>query len=589
MEQPLISPTHFGDIATEYARDVVEGRVISCKWQRLACARHLKDLARAEAGDFAYVWNPELTDNKGKDYRPAERICRFAELMPHIKGDWAARGQLIKLERWQIFILASIFGWINKVTLRRRFRVADVIVPRKNAKSTLAAVIGLYMFAVDGEFGAEVYSGATSQDQAMEVFRPALLMARATPRFCQAYGITVNASNLSITENNSKFEPVIGKPGDGASPSCAIVDEYHEHKTSELFDTMQTGMGARSHPLILVITTAGADISGPCYLHQVEGQKILEGVLDNEQRFVIIFTIDEGDDWTSEEVLRKANPNFGVSIDADFLQQQQRDAIADQRKQNVFKTKHLDVWVAAASPWINLYALQQAGDSALSPVAYEWDGAVAGLDLASKQDIAAMVLLAWRNERQYLPDEDTWGPYERHFYAFSRNYVPRGAVEKTENPHYQGWVNSGHLIATPGTMIDLEQIQEDLIELAGQLSIREVAKDPWGGHQLGANLEAQGMTVVDIPQQVRYLSDPMKEISALIDAGRFHHDGNPCYVWQMSNVEVYPDRNDNIFPRKARASNKIDAAVATVVAMNRALAAAQDEDVIGADYELMVL
>ncbi len=156
--------TSFGDIATAYARDVVDGKIVACKWHRLACARHLKDLARAEAGDFAYIWNPELTDQKGKTYFPAERICKFAELMPHIKGDWAARGQLIKLERWQIFILASIFGWVNKVTFKRRFRVADVIVPRKNAKSTLAAVIGNYMLAVDGEFGAEVYSGATSQD-----------------------------------------------------------------------------------------------------------------------------------------------------------------------------------------------------------------------------------------------------------------------------------------------------------------------------------------------------------------------------------------------------------------------------------------
>ena len=141
---------------------------------------------------------------------------------------------MIKVERWQIFILASVFGWVIKATGKRRFRVADVIVPRKNAKSTLAAVIGNYMLAVDGEFGAEVYSGATSQDQAMEVFRPAPLMARATPRFVQNYGISVNVSNLSIAANNSKFEPVIGRPGDGASPSCAIVEAYQEHKTSEL-------------------------------------------------------------------------------------------------------------------------------------------------------------------------------------------------------------------------------------------------------------------------------------------------------------------------------------------------------------------
>lgn len=559
------APTSYGDIATAYARDVVAGKVVACKWHRLACQRQLNDLARAEAGEFAYVWNPDLTDIKGKPYRPAERICKFAELMPHIKGDWAARGQLIKLERWQVFILASIFGWVHKATFKRRFRVADIIVPRKNAKSTLAAVIGNFMLSADGEFGAEVYSGATSQDQAMEVFRPALLMARATPRFVQAYGIMVNVSNLSIAENNSKFEPVIGKPGDGASPSCAIVDEYHEHKTSELFDTMQTGMGARSQPLILVITTAGSDISGPCYLHQVELQKILEGTIENDQRFGIVFTMDDDDDWTSDLALQKANPNYGISIDAEYLQLQQRDAVADTRKQNVFKTKHLNVWVAAASPWLNLHNLQQSGDSALTIESHDWDGCVAGLDLASKQDIASRVKLCWRD----LDDG-------RHYYAFSRNYVPQSTVDKPENAHYQAWVHSGHLIATPGNMIDLEQIQEELIEDASQVHIREVAKDPWGGHQLGANLAAEGFTVVDIPQQVRYLSDPMKEIAAVVDAGRFHHDGNPAYVWMLSNVEVQEDRNENIFPRKSRASNKIDAAVATIVAMNRALAVVEE-------------
>jgi len=572
MEVPI---AYFGEIATEYAKDVVEGKVISCKWHRLACERHLNDLEKVGSARFPYLWNPELTDPSGKNYLPAERICRFAELMPHIKGDWAARGQLIKLERWQIFILASLFGWVHKETSKRRFRIADIIVPRKNAKSTLAAVIGLYMLAVDGEFGAEVYSGATSQDQALEVFRPALLMARATPRYVQNYGLTLNVSNLSIAENNSKFEPVIGKPGDGASPSCAIVDEYHEHKTSDLFDTMQTGMGARSQPLMLVITTAGSDISGPCYLHQLELQKILEGVISNDQRFGIIFTIDDDDDWTSETALRKANPNFGISVDAEFLLLQQRDAQSDSRKQNVFKTKHLNVWVAAASPWINLANLQKAGDSALEIDSHDWDGGVAGLDLASKQDIASAVYLFWRTV------DDA-----RHYYAFSRNYAPESSVQKEENAHYAAWVNAGHLIETPGNMIALEQIQEDVLDISRNAPLREVAKDPWGGHQLGANLAEEGLTVVDIPQQVRYMSDPMKEIEALIDAGRFHHDGNPCYVWQMSNVEVKQDRNDNVFPRKARASNKIDAAVATIVAMNRALAVEPEQP---STLELIIL
>ncbi len=568
MGRTVISDTYFANIATDYANAVVSGKIVACKWHRLACARHLKDLGRIGSDGFPYVWNPVLKNVRGLDFRPAERVCKFAQLMPHIKGDWAAKGQLIVLEPWQIFILTSIFGWVNAKTGKRRFRVADVIVPRKNAKSTLAAVIGLYMLGPDEEFGAEIYSGATSQDQAMEVFRPALLMARATPRLCQKYGIAANASNLSILENNSKFEPVIGKPGDGASPSCAIVDEYHEHATSDLYDTMQTGMGARSQPLILVITTAGADISKPCYLHQVELQKILEGVVENDQRFGIIFTMDDDDDWTSEAALIKANPNFGVSVDIEFLTIQQRDALADPRKQNVFKTKHLNIWVAAASPWLNLHNLQQAGDSTLTIHALKWDDSKIGLDLASKQDIASAVMLAWIGEGE-----------ERHYYAFSRNYVPEAALEKPENAHYQAWVNAGYLIATPGNMISLTQIEEDVLKITRKIGTKEVAKDPWGGHQMGANLEEAGLIVVDIPQQVRYLSDPMKEIAALVDSGRFHHDGNPCYVWMMSNVEVKEDRNENIFPRKSRASNKIDAAIGTIIAMNRALASVESNNI----------
>ena len=551
----------FADQATHYARAVVAGSVSSCKWHRLACQRHLADLDRAAADPaWPYLYNPELSDQSGKAYQPAERICRFAELMPHIKGDWAARGQRIVLEAWQIFCLASIFGWVHRDTGKRRFRVADLFVPRKNAKSTLAAVIGNFLLAVDGEFGAEVYSGATSQDQAFEVFRPALLMARATPRFLERYGVRVNASNLSVADTNSKFEPVIGKPGDGASPSCAIVDEYHEHKTPELYETMQTGMGARSQPLMLVITTAGTDISGPCYMHQQELHKILEGIVENDQRFGIVFGIDEGDDWTSEDAIRKANPNFGVSVDADFLKLQQRDAIADPRKQNTFKTKHLNCWVAAASPWLNLYKLQQAGDKSLTLESMRRKTCVVGLDLASKVDIASAVFL-FREERDG----------EDHYTAISRNYLPEAAVEKPENAHYQAWVHSGHIIATPGNMISLRQIQDDLMELASTVVITEIAMDAWGSREIAPTLQEEGFSVVDLPMQVRHLSEPMKSIAALVDAGRFHHDANPAYVWMLSNVECKEDRNDNIFPRKQRAQNKIDAAVATIIAKARSV------------------
>jgi phage terminase large subunit-like protein len=555
----------YAAIATAYARDVVGGSVPACKWVRLACQRHLRNLDQAAAG-WQYVWNPELVDRAGKTYRPADRICRFAELMPHIKGDWAARGERIRLEPWQVFCLASIFGWIDVETLKRRFRKADLFIPRKNAKSTIAAIIGNYMLALDNEFGAEVYSGATSKDQALEVFRPASLMAKAAGEFRARYGVVVNASNMAVVETNSKFEPLIGDPGDGASPSCSITDEYHEHKTSSQYDTMVTGMGARSQPLALVITTAGNNIGGPCYVHQVELERILEGVIVNEQRFGIAFGIDKDDDWTDPKVLAKANPNFGVSVGKEFLLEAQATAITDPRKQAVFKTKHLNVWVNAASPWINIQTFQRCGDRTLRREDYAGFPCVPGLDLASKNDIASHIDLF----RQRI--DGLW-----HYYLFSRNYLPKAAIDKPENQHYQDWVERGDLIATPGNMIDLHQIREGVEAGADVCTYDEIAIDAWGSREIAPQLQANGHTVVDIPMTTRNLSEPMKEIAALVDAGRFHHDGNLATIWMFSNVEVFEDRNENIFPRKASAEKKIDAAVATILAMSRLMVGDKDD------------
>ena len=554
----------YAALAAQYVAGVLEGRRPACKWERLACERHVRDLARLGGDDFPYVFNPELVDAKGKTYRPADRVCGFAELMPHIKGDWAARGELIHLEPWEVFILASTFGWVHRVTLKRRFRKADLYVPRKNAKSTLAAIVGNYMLAADGEFGAEVYSGATSQKQALEVFRPAQLMAKANAAYRAHYGVLLNASNLAVLDTNSKFEPVIGKPGDGASPSCSIVDEYHEHNTPELYDTMWTGMGARSQPLLLMITTAGNNIGGPCYTHQVELQKVLEGVLADETRFGIIYGIDQGDDWTQPAALVKANPNFGVSVSAEFLEAAQAEAVRDPRKQAVFKTKHLNMWVNSASPWLNVEYLQRAGDATLSREAFRGEQCWVGLDLASKNDIASA---AWIFRRQVAGE---W-----HYYCFTRNWLPEAAVTKPENGHYQAWVAQGHLVQTPGNMINLKQIQEEVEASSEQHVIAEIPMDAWGSREIAPSLQEGGFTVVDVPMTVRNLSEPMKLIAALVDAGRFHHDGNLASIWMFANVEVFEDRNENIFPRKSSAEKKIDAAVAAILAVGRAMAGAE--------------
>jgi phage terminase large subunit-like protein len=557
----------YAAIATQYARDVVSERVLACKWVRLACQRHLRDLERAAAGGWRYAWNPELKHPDGRPYRPADRACHFIELLPHIKGEWAARSENIRLGAWQVFAVASIFGWVDVSTGRRRFRIADLILPRKNAKSTKAAAIGLYMAFADGEFGAEVYSGATSEGQAGEVFNPARLMAERTPEFRAHFGVSVRASNISALANNSRFEPVIGKPGDGASPSCAIVDEYHEHPDESLYDTMRTGMGARAQPLMLIITTAGSDIAGPCYTHQQELQQVLEGVIEDDQRFGVIYTIDDGDDWTSEAALIKANPNYGISIDPEFLLMQQRDAIRDSRKQATFQTKHLNLWVASASPWLPMELWKRAGDPDLKLGDFAGEECWEGVDLANTTDIASRCKVF----KRVIAGEE-------HYYCFWRHYLPEAVIEQPEKPHYQGWHRAGWLIATPGNMIDQNRIEQDIIEEASAHVSREVAFDPWGAPGIIAALQNEGFTVLTIAHQARHLSAPMKWIDGLLRSGRLHHNADPVAAWGVNNVEVKPDQNDNWFPRKpVNRAKKTDPAMAMILAVARAMQGAEVE------------
>lgn len=534
------------DIAQRYAEQVVRGEILACEYVGKVCKRHLTDLRRQGEKDFPYAFDPSK----------ATKVCTFIEYLPHTKGRWASRGETITLEPWQCFIVCCVFGWVRKADRLRRFRIAYVEVPRKNGKSALSSAIGLYMLAADGEHGAEVYSGATTQDQAMIVFDAAKIMAKRTPAFLEAFGVEVMASNLSIPSNGSRFEPVIGKPGDGASPSCAIVDEYHEHQTDDLYDTMLTGMGAREQPLMWVITTAGSDIAGPCYALRSDVINVLEGTVQNDELFGAIYTIDEGDDWKSEEALRKANPNYDVSVSGDFLKAQVRDALNSSRKINIVKTKHLNVWVNSRAAWMNMEAWNATADPTLREEDFAGEPCWMGLDLASKVDIVSCIKLFKRDS---------------HWYLFGRHYVPEAQVENPDRRHYQGWVHEGHLIATEGDIIDYDRIKADILEDAERYRIVNLGYDPWGATQLATDLSKEGVPVIEVMQSVTQLSEPMKWIEALVLAGKLHHDGNPCMSWMVSNVTARVDAKDNIFPRKDRPEMKIDGLVAALNAMRVAM------------------
>lgn len=551
------------DAANKFAKAVVAGKIPACRYVKQACQRHLDDLLASKSKTYPYEF----------DAKEAQKKIALVELLPHTKGEWGFKRQLITLEPWQKFALACTFGWKRKKDGLRRFRESYWEVNRKNGKSVIAAGVGLAMFAADNEFGAEVYSGATTEKQAWEVFRPARLMAMRSPMLLEAAGIEVNASNLNKPGDGSRFEPIIGNPGDGASPSCSIVDEYHEHDSDALYTTMLTGMGARKQPLMFIITTAGYNIEGPCYDKRREVVEMLDGTVPNDELFGWIWTVDPEDDWKDPKVLAKANPNIGVSVYQEYLESQQRRAIQQARFTNTFKTKHLGLWVTAKAGYFNMTQWEACEDESLNLADFEGQSVVLSFDLARKLDMNSMARLFWR---------DIDG--RRHYYSIApRFWVPEDTVNNSDNrrmaERLQKWVNTGHLLTTDGAEIDYREILEEAKDAAMLNPVEASPMDPHGATNLAHQLDDEGLLPITIVQNYTNMSDPMKELEAAIMSGRFHHDGNPLMTWCMGNVigKHLVGNDDIVRPIKQGNDNKIDGAVALIMAIGRAMPGKQAE------------
>jgi phage terminase large subunit-like protein len=540
--------------AQAFVDGVLSGEILACEQIRLACERHQRDMARVGDPDWPYYF----------DYERAERPARFATRFPHVKGRWADRHELFRQEPWQDFWYCSVMGWLRIDTGKRRFRKARLYVSRKNGKSFLVAPMGLYMLTADGETGAEVYSGATSEKQAWEIFGPAKQMATKRPDFLKRFGVMVNAKSLTLPGSMSKFEPVIGKPGDGSSPHCSITDEYHEHITDDQLATMETGMGAREQPLSIVVSTAGDNLAGPCRDDWLECERMLRGTMADETLFAMIFTVDSDIDWSSDAALQMANPNYGVSIGAEFLQAQQRDAINNPRKQGHFKTKHLNLWVQARNAFFNVQRYTECADPKRTLAAYRGRRCYMGMDLASKIDLAALEFL--------FPEPD--GTFTR----FGKYYLPRETVDAPENGHYRGWEIEGLLSVTDGNQTDYFQILDDIKEAAKTFEIAEIAFDPHNATMLVTACQDEGLPMIEYGPTVLNFSEPMKQVEALIRDRKLYHNGDKVMEWAMSNVVAKLDRKDNVFPNKERPENKIDPVVALIMAVGRFMAGGETAD-----------
>ena len=536
-------------LAELYAEQVRSGEILVCEYVRLAVERYYADLDRA------------LDMGRYFDKKAAMRAIRFIEKLKHTKGEWA--GQRFRLEPWQQFVLWNIFGWKN-ADGTRRFRYAYIEIARKNGKTALSAGIGLYMLFADGESRPEVYSAATVKDQAKICFSDAVEIVKATD--LKNY-LTPYRNSIVYELKGGMMKPLSSDYGthDGLNPSCGIIDEFHAHKDSGMFDVIKSAFGARRQPLMFIITTAGFDKSGVCYAYRENVIKVLRGVNEDDSLFGIIYTLDDKSEWDDPKIWIKANPNLGVSLSADYLADQVKDAKNRPEAVRNVMTKNVDLWVDAERTWI-LDDVWQKCIGTTAPADLKGCACWSGLDLSNVSDITAYVLLFHENDRfQLLPH--FWIPEEKMLEKIRK-----------ENINYDKWAAEGYVTVTPGNVIDYDFVKADILRIVADYDLRTSAYDRWNSSQTIIDLQNEGMECNPFGQGYGSMSAPTKEFEKLVLTGKIEHFGNPVLRWMLASTLVKTDPAGNIKPDKEKSTQKIDGIVASIMALGEWMTAQADDE-----------
>lgn len=606
-----------GETSLQYAQDVLSGRIVACRYVKLACQRFLDDLQHGEARGIYF------------DVDAAQHAVDFFGFLRHTKGAWAKQVETsgFVLAPWQVFIVSNLFGWKILATGVRRFREGHLEVARKNGKSTFIAGIGLYMLFADGEPGAEVYSAATTKDQAKIVFNAGKDMVKVSPFLKSRIGSWRN--NLHVDSTSSKFEPLAADSGtlDGLNIHCGLIDELHEHPTRALYDVLNTATGSRDQPLILAITTAGFTREGICWDQRTYGIKVISGIAPDDNFFAYIATLDEGDDWQDERNWIKANPNLGVSVSLEAIRPNFIKAKEQPAAQNEFLRKHLNVWTTADTAWLsdgawekNCFAGEYGNAEKLRAEAIEKFRGIpvevkdptgkvtvmypmprrcfGGLDIAECEDVVAFVLIFPPCDRVVKREIDkktlkvvevVTQEADEKWSVLPWFWIPEAFADeraKKNRAPYDVWIRSKFIEKTPGNTVAQEAIKAKILEMHQLFRMGEVGFDGWGMEWLGPELVKAGIKAIKIPQRFEFLSAPCKSLTSFIHVASgkdpanpkrllppiFEHFNNPVLRWMASNVQLLLDSNGNQRPDKGASKNKIDGIVALVMAVGRALA-----------------
>ena len=497
----------------------------------------------------------------------ADYAVAFIECLCHTKGTWA--GKPFELIDWQEQIIRDLFGTL-KSNGYRQFNTAYIEIPKKQGKSELAAAVALLLCCGDGEERAEVYGCAADRQQASIVFEVAADMVRMCPALSKRVKILASQKRIIYQPTNSFYQVLSAEAYSkhGFNIHGVVFDELHTQPNRKLFDVMTKGSGdARMQPLYFLITTAGTDTNSICYETHQKAKDILEGRKIDPTFYPVIYGAEESDDWTDPKVWKKANPSLDITVGIDKVKTACESAKQNPGEENSFRQLRLNQWVKQAVRWMPM----EKWDACAFPISEDdLEGRICygGLDLSSTTDITAFVLV--------FPPEDEDDKYCVLPYFWVTEETLELRVRRDHVP-YDVWERQGYLQTTEGNVVHYGYIEKFIESLEERFNIREIAFDRWGAVQMVQNLEGMGFTVVPFGQGFKDMSPPTKELMKLTLEQRIAHGGHPVLRWMMDNIYIRTDPAGNIKADKEKSTEKIDGAVATIMALDRAIRCGNDK------------
>jgi phage terminase large subunit-like protein len=522
--------------ANEFVNGVLDGSIVSNKYVRLAVERYQKDLEREDL------------------YFDLDKVRRvfsfFALLRINIENDY----KQFQLLPFQAFVILNIYGFYWRRNGKRRFRYSYIEMARKGGKTTFSAALSLYHLVADGELDAQALFLASTREQAGIALRYVKSITANSPALQRR--LNVRQYDLEFKNDfNGRQSVSILKPLasvadrlDGYSPSYVLIDEYHSHPTDEIFKVMKSGIGARKNPMISIITTAGFDLSKPCYNYREGVINILKGEIEDDSLFGIIFTLNENDDYSEPSNWIKANPALGQIQTLEDMVIEFNQAKITPSLLNNFLTKNLNLWISNEDTWIPDEDLKEAFSHKMDIEDFKGEDCYIGVDLSSTRDLTSFVLLFKREDKYYA--------FPKFFMANNpKKKIRKGGIDLGL------WIRQGLIIECSRKTIDYDLMFEHFENWAKDFRIISVGYDPYNSDLIIPRIEAIGIECTKVPQTAPAFNFPLKYMEKEIYDNNIRLD-NKVLRWNFQNVVLYVDGNENIKIMKNKSKDSVDGVVA---------------------------